>query len=392
MEDLRPWVELGRQLKLSAAVVSESSMLGWSFASFRRELAEPVTPDPKATPWLHGTWNGVATLVRVARMELPPLEVSAFHKTFDHIWPPKREGMFTMAVAEIAPPLFAGVRMATFNTWRFGKPQHESFVRLEPVRLHRAFWSYASNLPRLRRILDPRGPTDDFPDLLAAAAERVCIAIQDGVVEVFLPGRVTDAGLVSRELDLAVTIAKELARRSAELPEEPAVARAKSAWADVIASRGLQFDPACWHGFGRVDGTPVEILLEPMETYVRTTVRAAFPAPLGAALQVARQTNTSFLGLFAQSPPASTGEPQFDSTFAVAALDAPRARGILGEAVRARMLSAVSGSTHLLMNDAEVLLTEPRCSAPNELAKLIDDAVAIVAATTVAHRQTPPYR
>ncbi len=390
MEDLR-WAALGHELGLSAALVSESSMLGWSFASFRRELAEPVTPDVKSTPWLHGTWSGVATIVRVTTMELPPLEVSGFKKSFDHFFPWKRLANFTMAVAEIASPLFAGARMATFNSWRFGPPQYEALVRLEPVRLHRAFWSYASNLPRLRRLLEQRGPDDEFPDLLAAAAERVCIAIQDGVVEVFLPGAVFDASVVAGELDVAVTIAKELARRAAELPEEPAVAKAKSAWADVIASRGLRFDPACWHGFGRIGGAPFEILLEPTESYVRTTVRAAFPAPLGAALQVVRRSPTSFLGLFAQSPPVPIGESQFDSTFSVAALDGARARDILGDAVRARLLLAVSGGAHLLMNDAEVLLTQARCSAPNELATLIDDAVAIVAALA-SGASVAPYR
>jgi len=36
VEDLRAWGELGRQLGLNTAVVSERSMLGWSFGAFRR--------------------------------------------------------------------------------------------------------------------------------------------------------------------------------------------------------------------------------------------------------------------------------------------------------------------------------------------------------------------
>ena len=47
-------------------------MLGWSFASFRREIAEPANVDPKTTPWLHGTWKGVATIVRPVRKVTPP--------------------------------------------------------------------------------------------------------------------------------------------------------------------------------------------------------------------------------------------------------------------------------------------------------------------------------
>ena len=390
-EDVRRWTELGRALGLSPAVVSETSMLGWSFASFRRELAEPVTPDPKMKPWLHGTWKDVATLVRSAPMELPPVYIPAYVKTLDHIFPPKRETLFTMAVAEICPPLFAGVRMSTSGSYRFGPPLHDALVRLEPAGLNRVFWTYASNAPRLRRLLERRGPADDFPELLAAAAERVRMAIQDGVVEVFLQGRVSDARVVSGELDVAVAIAKELSRRSLELAEEPAVTKSKSAWAEVVASRGLQFDPVSWHGFGRVNGAPVEILLEPTEAFVRTTVRTLFPAPLGAGLQVAPSTSSPFFGLYARSPPVVIGEPKFDSRFAVAALDTARARGILGDAVRARMLNAVEGSAHLLMNDAEVLLALERCAAPHELGRLIDDALAIVAATA-STRASPPYR
>jgi hypothetical protein len=391
MEDPQRWLSLGKELGLATAAVSESSMLGWSFASFRRELAEPVTPDPKTAPWLHGTWKGVPTIVRIARMQLPPLPIPGYVKTLGHIFPPKLESLFTMAVAEIAPPLFAGVRMATFGSWRFGPPVTDALVAIQPVQLHQSFWTYAANLPRLRMLLERRGPSDDFPEILAAAAKRVCIAIQDGVVEVFLAGRSYDAHVISGELDVAVAIAKELARRSSELPEDPAVANAKSAWADVIVSRGLQFDPAHWHGFGRINGARVEILLEPTGSFVRTTVRAAFPAPLGAALQVARSSHTSFFGLYAQSPPVTCGESRFDATFAVAALDGARARAVLGEAVRERMLKATSGSAHLLMNDAEVLLAQERCVAPHELAELIDDAVAIVAALT-PKSSAPPYR
>jgi hypothetical protein len=187
----RAWEELGRELGLSTALVSERSMLGWSFASFRRELAEPLTPEPKAMPWLHGA--------------------------------------------------------------------------------------------------------------------------------------------------------------------------------------------------------PVEILLEPSDAFVRTTVRALFPAPLGAGIIVSRSASTSFTGLFAQAPLVLVGEPSFDSSFLVQALDGARARAILGRAVRERLPRAAAATAHVVMDDAEVLLAQERCVAPRELGTLIDDALAIVAAATPSI-PTPPYR
>lgn len=390
MHDRRQWAELGRALGLSPAVVSEGSMLGWSFASFRREIGEPVTPDPKTTPWLHGTWKGTGVIVRVARLALAPLIVD-FPTMLDRMMPSTREGLFTMVVAEITPPLFAGVRMATFGSYRFGPPVHEMLVRIPPPRLHRAFLSYAANVPRFQRLFDQHDPSDDFPEVLAAAAERLPITIQDGVVEVFLTGRVTDAGFVSGGLDVAAAIAKELSRRASALPEEPAVTKSKSAWAEVLASRGLQFDPAHWHGFGRVNGAPVEVLLEPTESFVRTTVRALFPAPLGAALDVAHVASSSFIGRLAPAPGVATGDVAFDASFSVGALDEARARAVLGEAVRGLLSQAIRGGAHLLMNDAEVLLAKEQCVAPRELGQLIDDALAIVAAVS-GTRPAPPYR
>lgn len=334
-------------------------MLGWSFASFRREIAEPVTADPKTTPWLHGMWKGVATIVRPIRRVTPAPEKTThemlfgWHSPADLFPKPALVSQYTMALAEISPPLFVGVRMvsASVASLRFGPPHPGPQVQLEPATLDRAFSTYAANGARLRSLFERRGPTDDFPEQLAAAAARTPIAIQDGVVEVFLPGKLFDPRVVGGELDAAVAIAKELSLRAAELPEDPKVAATKRAWADVAESRGLEFDPLLWHAFGRVDGTRIEVLLEPSDSFVRTTVRAAFRTPLDAV---------------ARTP-------------------------ALVEAFRRECTRAARVTKTVLVNDAEVLLAQERCVAPQELATLIDHAVAIVAAAN-PKAATPPYR
>ena len=258
-----------------------------------------------------------------------------------------------MAMAEISPALFAGVRMASssIGSLRFGAPHPTPLIQLESPRLDRAFSTFAGNAPRLRQVFERRGPTDDFPELLAAAAERTPIAIQDGVVEVFLPGSLFDPKVVGGELDAAVAIAKELSQRASELPEDPKVAATKSGWADVAASRGLEFDRLRWHAFGRIDGARIEVLLEPTVSFVRTTVRAVFRAPL----------------------------------------DAAPARDTVVDAVRQQLARAASVAAHVFVNDAEVLLAQERCVVPGELATLIDHAVAIASAAS-PKAAAPPYR
>lgn len=353
-DDLPPWRLLGEQLGLTAAVVSEGSMLGWTFASFRREIAEPETRDPKLNPWLYGMWQGVAVVVRLVRRVTPPPErdlVFGWHSPADFFELP-RVSHYRMAMAEISPALFAGVRMASssIGSLRFPPPHPTPLIQLEPARLDRAFSTFAGNAPRLRKVFERRGPGDDFPERLAEAAERVPIAIQDGVVEVFLPGKLFDAKVVGGELDAAVAIAKKLSKRAAELPEEANVAATRSGWAEVAASRGLQFDALRWHAFGRIAGARIEVVLEPTVTFVRTTVRAVFPTPLNAA--PSRET--------------------FD-------------------AVREQVAKAEKMTAHVFVNTAEVLLAQERCVVAKELATLIDQAVAIVAAATPP-AVAAPYR
>ena len=81
MTELAHWSQLAGDLGLQIAMVSERSMVGWSFASVRRELAEPAMPEPKTTPWLHGERGGISVIA------MPPAP-------------------YTLAMAEIDPPLF----------------------------------------------------------------------------------------------------------------------------------------------------------------------------------------------------------------------------------------------------------------------------------------------
>lgn len=389
--ELALWVQMARDLGLQTAMVSDGSMVGWSFASVRRELAEPAMPEPKTTPWLHGERAGISVIAA-------PVWLASWthiHQPYDGTlmdtaMPP---APYTLAMAEIDPPLFAGVRMVNRDSTRFGPPVAEALVRFGDPTLDTKLWTYAFDVDRLHRIFAPRHAGDDFVQAIATAATLAIVSIQDGVVEVMTPGHGYAPGRLEGQLEIATTIARELSARSAALPERTGEGPAKSGWAKEVAARGLGFDPHRWHAFGRVGGVAVEVLLESAADGVHTTVRAMFRASLACGVYVKRGRRPPLFGIFWRAEGLELGDADWDRVFRVEAFDAVRVRELLKQArLRASLLDLARDASDLVLNDAEVLVAAEGVVPPARLGKMIDGVVAVVDALTPPLPSAGPFR
>jgi len=192
---------------------------------------------------------------------------------------------------------------------------------------------------------------------------------------------------------VATTIARELSARSSLLPDRPGEAPARSRWAELVASRGLAFDPHRWHAFGRVSGVAVEVLLESAADGVHTTVRAMFRASLGCGLYVKRGHRPPLFGIFWRAEGLELGYEDWDRVFRVEAFDAVRARETLRDATaRASLIHLARDASDLVVNDAEILVAAEGLVAPGRLGEMIDGLVAVVDALTPPLPTAGPFR
>lgn len=391
MTELAHWSLLARDLGLPIAMVSERSMVGWSFASVRRELAEPAMPEPKETPWLHGERGGISVIAA-------PVWLASWRPTGERYdgTPFGRTALpspYSLAMAEIDPPLFAGVRMVNRDSTRFGPPVPEALVRFDDPVLDTKFWTYAFDPERLRRVFARQHAADDFAQAVAAATGNAIVSIQDGVVEVMTPGHGYQPARLQAQLEVATTIARELSARSSLLPERPGEGPAKAKWAALMASRGLAFDAHRWHAFGRVSGVAVEVLLESAADGVHTTVRAMFRASLGCGLYVKRGHRPPLFGIFWRAEGLELGHEDWDRMFRVEAFDAVRARTLLNaDGVRTSLVHLARDASDVVVNDAEVLVATVGVADPARLGELIDGLVAVVEHLTPALPSAGPFR
>jgi hypothetical protein len=391
MTELAHWSQLSSDLGLAIAMVSERSMVGWSFASVRRELAEPAMPEPKTTPWLHGERGGISVIAA-------PVWLASWthiHQPYDGTLmdTPMPPAPYTLAMAEIDPPLFAGVRMVNRDSTRFGPPVAEALVRFGDPTLDTKLWTYAFDVDRLHRIFAPRHAGDDFAQAIATATTMAIVSIQDGVVEVMTPGHGYAPRQLEGQLEIATTIARELSARSSMLPERAGEGPAKSGWATEVGARGLGFDPHRWHAFGRVGGVAVEVLLESAADGVHTTVRAMFRASLGCGLYVKRGRRPPLFGIFWRAEGLELGDEDWDRVFRVEAFDAVQVRALLKDRrLRASLIHLARDASELVLNDAEVLVAAEGVVPPSRLGAMIDVVVSVVDALTPPLPSAGPFR
>ena len=97
------WKRVGDQLGWATALVSEGSIFGWSFASFRRELREPGMPDGKRTPWLHGVVDGATVIARPSYRHQSPVQAALDNLLRSQFEPAAPPTSFTFVMVEIEP-------------------------------------------------------------------------------------------------------------------------------------------------------------------------------------------------------------------------------------------------------------------------------------------------
>jgi hypothetical protein len=389
---LQGWPEMGRQLGLDCAFVSEGSMFGWSFASFRRELAEPALPgDAKSTLWLHGTFNGVSVIVRPTWMPISatdsPLD-QFFHALSSKYAPPQEP--FTSVMAEIDPPLRAGVQMVSRASARFGNPKRSRLAKLSDARVRAVYWTSARDLRRLDALLFGAG-SGDLASRLVDLGKDVALAVHDGVVEAIAPGFDPDAARLSTMLVRASLLAAELSARSRAVPERAGDRERRVAWAEVAARRGLSFDPPRLHLFGDVRGARVDVLLE-SHVGEATTVRALFRRPLGVGLSLRKAPPKQRWVAVGRPKDRLIEDSALDAAVLAEALDAGGARALLSSpAVVDAFLAATRATELFMVHDSEVFAADPGWLSPQDLEARIDAALAVVDAITPPD-EVGPYR
>lgn len=352
------WASIGAAFGLRFARVPDCTIIGAGFSSLRRAMEPPRVSGPTARPWL--VKDGV--VVRHERLL----------------------GMdYTVVSAEITPALFVGLRMMTRGFGRFpvqpGPTDHHGWGELVV---------YAHDPPRAHDFLDPRAGTNAFATVTSLAGLGP-VAIQDSMVESFLPGFVTDETRIGIAVDTAAMLAKSLSDRSRAVPPSAADERLRATWERYAIEQGLAFD---WTR-RKMSGGAIEIELDPLPLGVLTTTRVRFREPLAAGLHLRRDPRGRFVAKKQPAPDGvQVGDADLDAQFVIDAVSPDLARSALESAtVRAILSELASTSVDLVMNDREIAVCATGAISLADLwsrCGRLDHAAQLVAKT----RSAGPYR
>lgn len=379
------WKGVGDRLGWATALVSEGSMFGWSFASFRRELREPPMPEGKRTPWLHGVVDGATAIARPEYWLQYPVQAALDNLLRSQFEPPAPPTAFTFVMAEIDPPLFCGTRMLTKPSLRYGTLPKRSLATLRDARLNDLFWVVAHDAERLEAVLGSGATT--MTDLLAETWRHAGIALHDGLIELFVEGG-PDPVRVSLLAGRAARLARELSARSRALPPRPADVPLQEDWSRLASATGLAFDAQRWQLFGQIRGVEVEVLLETGHGKLASTVRATLRRPLGCGLSLRTALEPERPALLRRRAPGKVevGHVAFDGAFVIDALAPELGRQALAaQPARRALLDLSRGTSTVLLNDQELLVAEDGWAPAARLEPRIARALELVDVLTPAH-------
>jgi hypothetical protein len=364
---------------LAVSNVSERTMVGWSFPAFRRELAEPSTPDAKTTTWAYGQIDGVSVLVR---------ERTLFSRRAVIGRSEVREAdPYTSVLVELDPPIFAGLRVFPLSIADFVE-ELPSGIELAGTDLRQWAAYDVHDAERATLLLREVGAA------LAEAQRRACICVHDGMLEVLTRGEPA-ANSLSHDLSVAVPLAKLISAHARALPERPWEAAVRSAWLAAASALGLSFDPVRWHVHGLVGSVRVEAIVESGPSGIYTAVRAFFKVPLGCGVYIRRGQRLD-VGWFAwiSDPTAWTkkGAPDLGPDLDVRALQMDRLVELfaIGD-VREKIVDALSDALVLALHDHEIVVGFSGALGADALTAAIERLVAAVEAFAPA-RNAGPYR
>ena len=221
---IEAWHEVARAARLTLAHVIPEHVTGTTFHSLRREMAHATWPSPSqlTMPWLHGVHRDVAVIVRTSAMR----QVGE-----------ARQGALThtSAIAEIDPPLFAGLRLFSRGLIAFFGPPAHAEITAHPS-LDTRFIATAFDMSRVREILLPHGLPDRLGEGIAQAERSCNLLIKDSAVEALALGATPDLDRVEALVDIATSLAREISARARNLRQSPLEISGRESWQKLAAS------------------------------------------------------------------------------------------------------------------------------------------------------------
>jgi hypothetical protein len=367
---LERWYEVARGSGLTLAHVGTEHVIGTTFHSLRREMAQATMPSPShlTSPWLHGARRDVAVIVRTVGMR----QVGEASPTAPS---------HTSAIAEIDPPLFAGLRLFSRGLIAFfGAPLHAELTA-HPS-LDTRFVAAAFDMSRVRELLLPHGLPDRLGEAIAHAAQSCNLVVKDSTVEALGLGVTPDHERVEGLVDIATSLAREISVRARNLRQTPLEISGRESWQQLAASLGLSVDPLRWHMFGSLHGVEVSAMLDGSPPAVSTTFRARFRTRLAYGLLLRRD----FRGK------GDSGFPELDHLFALRAHDKTSARTLFSDPRLRQQLAAEASTSNLVLDEREVVVGRGGFASPREIGRRLESLVAIVDCMTPPLPGAGPFR
>jgi hypothetical protein len=377
-----PWAEVARTLRMSLSHVSDAHVTGTTFQTLRREMIQGAAWPGTAgtTPWLYGQRRDASVIVRPLTLRLTTAKARPPAPT--HV----------TAIAEIDPPLFAGLRMFTNDLVPYFGWAKGNEPTSHPA-LDTKFLSYAFDLDRVREIFVPRGVPDRLGEAVGHSSGSCGIVIKDSQVETIATAAdEPNVAHVDELVDIATSIAREVSNRAQKLRQTPLEIEARGAWQRLAAKLGLSIDPLRWHIYGPLDGVEVSAMLEGSPPGVSTTFRARFRTRLPSALFLRRgfRVRQAFVTSADGNPP---GFPELDGILVLQSRDPEQARAMLRDPELRRMLAAEAQTSNLVLDECEIMLGRGGFADTREIATRLQSLVAIVDRITPALRTNAgPFR
>ena len=364
------WNEVARATGLTVAHVVPELVTGTTFHSLRREMAHATSSSPTdaTSPWLHGARRDVAVIVHVSPMR----QVGETRLSVP---------THTSAIAEIDPPLFAGLRLFSRGLIAFFGAPARPRLTAHPS-LDTRFVATALDMQRVQEILLPQGLPDRLGEAIAQAERWSSLVLNDSMVQAIGLGATPDRERVESLVDIATSLAREISARARNLRQSPLEVSGRESWSKVAASLGLSIDPLRWHIFGRLGGVEVSAMLDGSPPAVSTTFRARFRSRLAYGLLLRRDFRET----------ATSGFSDLDKLFALKANDLPSARGLFADPEVRRRLGEEADTSNVVLDEHEIVAARGGFASPREIARRLESLVAIVDRMTPAAPSAGPFR
>ncbi len=376
------WNEVARSLRLTLAHVAETHITGTTFQTLRREMTQGLfhARADGTGPWMHGRRHDVEVITRVV-----PMRHARAARKLD-------APTHSVAIAEIDPPLFAGLRMLSRDlVVYFGVASNADLGLTGHPSLDTRFLTYAFDHARVREVLLPYGQPDRLGEVIAHASDSCSLILKDSTVEAMSLGATPDVARFDGLVDIATSIARELSARARWVHHHPLEVEAREAWQKLAASLGLSVDPLRWRIYGVLHGVDVSVTLDGSPPGVSTLFRARFRTPLPCRMVLRSEIRAR--NLFGRvSAESATGYPELDGALALHTRHLAQARAALGDASARSMLATEASSSNLVLDDREITIGRGGFASTREIKQRLQALVAIVDRITPGLPAAGPFR